>query len=443
MYSNDGFKKGFVNKLSLEWIFLILLFLISFINTFSLLVFFISILLLLRQKEVGAIKIINIITLRTIINPGLAIDVGTMQNLKWLVLFVCSFYLVLSIRKLSGSNLKKVKLVLLPLLLFSLFNILVALIFSSLPIIAIFKLISYSFIFSAVIIGVGYTISKIHWIDWYIKVFSFVYLLSIPFVSSPIGYLRNGRGFQGLFNHPNMFGIVSVLFVALILTKSQLNKNLSHFHFTLMVLVMGMIFLSQSRTSLMSSLLLILIYIFLVIIKRLSYLKIVFISASIIILLVFSKSLVSLLMDFLAKGQTSGDILISRASQVSTLLTNFYSNPLFGTGFAVPVLPYRYFGFSTNFIVEPGNIVLAVLSYSGIIGFILFIIYMLQVLRTNKTSLHINIFLFLAPLLISMGEMVFFSSNNIGIWCYMFLAIYMFESRNEGNNSKELQKVIN
>lgn len=107
-------------------------------------------------------------------------------------------------------------------------------------------------------------------------------------------------------------------------------------------------------------------------------------------------------------------------------MQSFRSNPLFGKGFAVPIYPNRSFIISTEFVVEPGNLLLSVLACGGIIGFVLFSIYMLNILITNKKNFKSLIYLPLASVMISMGEMVFFSSNNIGIWLYMFIGIYVF-----------------
>ncbi len=127
---------------------------------------------------------------------------------------------------------------------------------------------------------------------------------------------------------------------------------------------------------------------------------------------------------FLFKG--ADDLLYSRAGQVSTLTESIEANPLFGTGFAVPVLPYRSYAISTEFIVEPGNLILSVLAYGGIIGFIIFNLYMLNIILSNARNFRYLIFLPLATVMISRGEMVFFSSNNIGPWLYMFIGIYAF-----------------
>ena len=116
-------------------------------------------------------------------------------------------------------------------------------------------------------------------------------------------------------------------------------------------------------------------------------------------------------------------LLFSRIPQLEGLVANFMLNPWFGSGFAVPVTSYRTFAFSWEFIVEPGNLILAVLSYGGIIGAVFFSAYMSMIYCLGRAKSRDAFWMYFAPILISMGEMVFFSSNNIGIFCYMFLAL--------------------
>ena len=138
--------------------------------------------------------------------------------------------------------------------------------------------------------------------------------------------------------------------------------------------------------------------------------------------------LLNILYDFLAKGNEDivESVIASRGGLTESLLENFYSKPLIGTGFAVPVLPYRSYVISTEFVVEPGNLFFAVLSYGGTIGFILFCYFMGTILCSNRQYFKELIYLPLATILVTMGEMIFFSSNNMGPFLYMFLAVYAF-----------------
>lgn len=416
-----------INKSTLEWILLVTLFLFSFIHPITLLIFLFSLIFLFTQKEIGALKILILLTLRTFINPSLAVSITSFQSMKWMLIFASALLLWFGITKISKYELDKIKWILIFVSIFIIYHCISAFIFSSLPVVATSKLVSYSVVFLGVLIGVAYTKDKFNLMEWLIKWFYLIFITSIFFILHPIGYLRNGLAFQGVTNQPNLFGILSVLFISLLLTKSLLAKNSNKLHIYVSVpLVFMMLLLSDSRTALLSSVVVLLTYVLIVNWRRVTYMKIAvisFVTASLVILIPL---LYPYAIEYFYKGQQQGDILLSRSNQISTLLSNFSTNPLFGTGFAVPLLPFRLYTFSDNYIVEPGNIILAVLSYGGIIGIILFIIYMFSILLSNKKQLPYNILLIMAPLLVNIGEMSFFSSNGIGILSYLFLSLYVF-----------------
>lgn len=419
-------RRYYVKKDTIEWSITSLIFVFSFINNTTLLVSLIMLGILFKQKEIGAIKILNILTLRTVMNPGLAVNIGNFQNLKWVLIFISSFYLLFGYHKIDIRLRNKTKGVIFSVLMFSIYNIVASFYVSTLPTIAIFRVLSYVIVFLGVMIGIANTSNKFDWINWMYRMFSTLFIISIPFIFLPVGYLRNGRAFQGLTNQPNMFGILSGLFVALILTKIQLKGFKSRLlPFLQISVVMYMIILSESRTGFISSIVVIIMFLaFANINKMKKIMTLIFFGVVMIIYVWLQGRLLQELQEFLFKGQD--DILFSRSNQVDGLMSNFLRNPLFGSGFSVPVTSHRSFQFSFDYIIEPGNLILAVLSYSGIVGLALFINYMLKIFVINKNNFKFLAFLPVSTLLISMGEMVFFSTNNIGIWLYMYMGVYMF-----------------
>lgn len=414
-----------INKGTIEWIGIWVLLIFSFINVATLLSSLVVLLLLLKQREIGAIKILNIIALRTIINPGLAIDIGSVQNIKWGIIFLCSFYLIFSFRKIDKDLRVKIKSILAPILFFGLYSVVASFITSTLPTVAIFKLISYMIVFLGILIGVYLTKGKLDWLNWISKMFMGIFVFSIPLINNSIGYLTNGHAFQGITNQPNMLGIILALFFSVLLTKLQLKKvNHNLFSYLILCAVIYIEILTKSRTSLIAMAILLIIYVIFLqtnlMKKALAHTIIVLFS---IVYLIIDKQILNEIQEFLYKGQ--GNILYSRSAQIEGLLSNFLRNPLFGSGFAVPVTPFKSYAFSSEYVVEPGNLILSVLSYGGIFGLILFVAYLFKIFRASQKNYRQTIFLFLSPILISMGEMVFFSTNNIGVWCYMLLAIYI------------------
>ena len=78
-----------------------------------------------------------------------------------------------------------------------------------------------------------------------------------------------------------------------------------------------------------------------------------------------------------------------------------------------------------SLITEPGNLGYAVLGDVGIIGTVLFsaIYVCIYRFRASKGS----VILFLAPFLVSIGEMVFFSTNNMAMLLYIMFGIVINE----------------
>jgi len=364
--------------------------------------------------------------LRSVLNPTFSNQFNELNSVKWVIVLSLSTYLISKYPLIKNEKKKKVDSVLLFLSFFTLYNLINSFVTSSLPLISFFKVISYSFVFASILIGVS-RINHSNYLRWNLQLFSYVVLISLIFIESPVGYLRNGVGFQGILNHPNLFGVTVSLGLALFLSSIGLKKSNNWLIILSIIVSFVLIYFSQSRTSLGTALVLTFIFSFIYFV-RLTKARVILLTSliSTIILLTWTNdSIISEVSDFFKKGQTSQEIFKSRDAQFGSLLNNFESNPLFGTGFATPVLSDKLYIFSFDFIVEPGNIFLAVLSYAGIIGFFLFILYQIVMFLQGKTYLLSSIYLFIAPLLISMGEMVYFSTNNTGIFCYSLISMYI------------------
>lgn len=402
---------------------ILLLFISSLFSSIGLLLFILSLLIYGLKNPLNAIKAISIVTFRGVLNPGLALPISQFEMYKWILLFACSWRLVIAYLKIHDK--RKLNTLLFPIVVYLVYSALSSFVFSNLPVVALMKIVSYGFIFIGIMIGIHNTIKGFDWIEWIYKQLLLIIVFSIPLIPLEVGYLRNGISFQGIINHPNLYGVVIVLFIAINIVKMQLGKyKMPIIGHLLNIISFLLIWITNSRTSLISALVLISVYL---LFSNVNILKkglgLVFITL-IGLFIVIDTNILSELHLFLFKG--SDDLLYSRAGQVSTLVDSFNSNPLFGTGFSVPRYPFRSYIISTEFIVEPGNLLLSVLVYGGIIGFILFSIYMINIILYNKKNFRKLFFLPLASIMISMGEMVFFSSNNIGPWLYIFIGLYAF-----------------
>lgn len=411
-YRYLNIKKIFVS------LFLLLGFLISLINqsflSFWTLVMFTRCML---KGEIEFIELFIMIQLRSIVNPGIAVAYsGTSSIVKMLSVILSSTY-ILVCRSNHKNTLNKVYL---SFIIFSIYVITSGFISSSYPIVASFKLLYYVIPFLAILKSIC-SVGDIDIIDRIVKPLGLMVFLSIFLLNSSVGYLRNGVGFQGIFNHPNVFGNMLALYLAGFLYTSykvQLKE----------LIVSSIIFflaiLSKSRTGIFSCIATIILFMLSKnTLKKSGFLiKLSLITLLVAALLLYRDSIIDLFYSIIFKGGYDS-ILYSRSNQFSSNIERFFSSPLFGTGFNVPYIPnVRTYSFNYDLVVENGNIILALLADIGIIGFILFIKTYTELLKLGWGN---KLLIFLIPFIVSMGEQSFFSTNNFAIIMYIYISIYV------------------
>lgn len=414
--------KWVATKTCIEAIVTSICFLVSLINSIMLLVSTIVIVLylLIKYKNgVGAVKSLVFITIRTIINPGLAVSYSSISLIKWgLILFISGLIWVICIKKHPKYN----KLFFVLIISYFVFIVIESIFFSGYPIVSMFKAFSWTFVFCAVILAVVNN-PQVRWIEYIAQYLNVLIVLSPIAYFLGIAYLRNGHAFQGLTNQPNMFGIITCLTFAL---NMHLLQDKWHWgRIAMLILSLIGCILSESRTGLLSIVICVVIYVWFGPIAKRKKIGIILLGIiGIAFLLIgFGESILS----FIYKGRSIGNLLYSRQGQIANAITKFNSNKWFGTGFMVPFSPgSRSFLFTFSLAVEPGNIILALLGDTGIIGTIFFVIvYTVMFVKMNKK----NIILFFVPLIASMGEMIFFSTNNIAILYYVLYAVCLISNK--------------
>lgn len=409
--------KSFVVSMNTEAISIFILFILSLINTTMLLITTIALLLYLFCKNtpaVGATKGLIFIAIRTIINTGIATGYDSIGTIKWIIILSLSGIIILSsISTPARYNRTFIRLLFL-LFIYIIFD---SLLFSGYPIVSIFKAISWVFVFYAVIMAVVKN-PEIEWIEHITNYLNIVLIVSPLAILLGVAYLRNGHAFQGVTNHPNMFGIITALTFALNIHLMQ--KHFNTFRGIMLVLSLLFCIMSESRTGVLCIVVCFITYTWFSSISRwkkmlLTFLAILGIGAG------FAIGFGDPLLDFIYKGQAVGDLLYSREGQISRAITKFEHNRWFGSGFMVPYNDgYQSFNFSFELNVEPGNIIIALLGDIGMVGTVLFVIAFGNLFYKMDKQ---NIILFLLPLVASMGEMMFFSTNNIAVLFYVLYGV--------------------
>jgi len=374
----------------------------------------VALFLLAAEGQIGAIKALVILTFRSIINPGLAVALDNFGYIKWGAIFVLVGYVLVSAKihrplpRYQGY-----------LIAFAVYAIISSFVTSSYPIVALLKMISYLVAFWVIMKGVGDS-GGYDWIGYLLTWLVPLTLVSLAMMPFPVAYLRNGVALQGVYNHPNMFGLMLGITVAASLHKFADNGRLAY-----LILVVGCFvggYFSASRTGVIAMAILVAMFAFSSIRGRSAVKAFAFVGVimPVLVYATLFSGLANTILAFIYKGGQE-DVLYSREGQIEQLVSQIVAHPFLGTGFMVPYVPGTVsYGVSFDYIVESGNLVLALLGGTGIVGTILFVAAYLRIFLDRDRQVPLVIFL--APFVLSMGEMAFFSTNNIAILYYVLIA---------------------
>lgn len=343
---------------------------------------------------------------------------------KYILIYIFGFYFVIKSGKIWVSNSSVSKFVTLTFLIGSLY-ILISCIFSDYPVISFLKTINYFIPLSIIIILVSLIENYIKLLKWISFMISFLIIFSLLFINHSIGYLLNLISFQGVINHPNLFAIIMVMgIIVLIVTLSKTKKNIA---INLFVILIGIyeLYLSNSRTALLSLVITLVMYLIIVKINVQYKFLIMMILATILFFVFLIPSVQVKVYEFIQKGQSSDNILLSRYSQIENVEVALRNNPVFGSGFGVP-LNNSSLNLS-NFTFEAGNIIFGLLIFVGIIGLILYLVYLALILNLTPRPFRITSLLLFVTIAVNMGEMIMFSTTNIGLFCYILWGLYLKE----------------
>lgn len=416
-------------------ILIFLCFIASFLHYSLYLLFLLMIAMFATQNILWCVKGMIWISLRTIINYSIATPGnGVVQIVKWIVIFELAFIL-LFFYKDKAIRWKKVAMshVVAWLALFMVYVFGQSILYSGYPIASVFKMMSFGIVFVAAIKGVAIEKYNGMWSKYLYSCLKMIMILSI--IIFPIrAYSFSSAGlFQGITNQSNMFGVMACLFFALFYYNLYMNRCNS-WDIALSGIALVLLILSQSRNGVLGVIILTVTY--LVVCKQTIRTKIFILIILIIVIAIFLASNQELRTDILRFIYKSDDLsaimsgerelFSSRRIQKDLFALKYSTNKWFGTGFAVPYnAENQDWGFYMSLITEPGNLGYAVLGDVGIVGAVLFSAIYICIFRfrASKGSL----ILFLAPFLVSIGEMVFFSTNNMAMLLYIIFGIVINE----------------
>lgn len=412
---------------------LLIIIILSSIHPYITSILYIYLIFYAIKSPVNAMKSIIIAFTIFFLNPGIVKINSTVQLIRWILLFVSLGTIVFK----SRNVFRKQNFLFLTLgYIWILYNLTTSIFNSPDILTSIMKIISFSVSFFIIVSYID--THEYDWKKWMIAYHTIIIIASIPLLFSPIGKLRNGVFFQGIWNHPNGFSVMlstlSILAIYTIFKKEYYSyKNIILFN---LLISIPMMMMTESRTGMLSFSLSMLIFIIINIkenvlknIKITSILKILGITIlTILTIIVYKEEINTYIKDMIYKG-AEGNILYSSQKVLDRLEDDIKSKPIFGNGFGVDTSRESTGDFKLSNPTEKRNVILAVWAEAGIVGFLIFILLLITLIHPITTLRGIlkQDALFLVLLLVNMSEMMFFSANGIGIFIYFMFGVYRSE----------------
>lgn len=414
---------------------LLLIIFMSCINNYITLLLYLYLIYKATKSPINAMKSIIIGFTIFFLNPGVVKIGSNIQLIRWILLFIGLYTISKSKNIYKRENL----FFLLTMYIWALYNLLTSMFNSGDITLSLLKLISFSFSFFVIISYVNNT--EYDWKLWLLGYDTALVIASVPMLFTPIGKMRNGVFFQGIWNHPNGFAVmISILSVMLIyMLNSNSYRKYKYIILSNLIVSFPMLIMTESRTGiicvLITSMVFIVIQIKEKLLGKMSFkyiLSFICISLIVFIIAVASKSIIKDYLDKMIYKGAEGNILYSSQSILGDLWEDIERKPVFGNGFGVDSSTVsNEEGLKLTNPVEKRNLILAVLAESGIVGLLIFTVLILSLIsfKNRKSLILKEDIILLSVLLVNMSEMMFFSANGIGIFLFLIIGIYKSEIR--------------
>ena len=379
------------------------------------------------RGPVGIIQSFAILSVFQLINPGIISP--EIHFLKWLVFAFPAPNLLVSLWNGKWKSLDKI-IVIYGLLLFPF-----AVLGSQNITISGLKFISFFYGILCLRLSFEYSFKdKTYWTNWFQCFFIAVLILSYLIFFTELGFLRNGRGFQGIFNHPQVMGVMGGIMAVWFLYYQQTSGKIFPLFLAFMALIL--VFISLARIGLLIIFGAWIIHWISMIIKKksfnLNHSPISFLIISLIIfvfvLLFWEDSWIWLRNFFLKRTielSLTESFWESRGRLITSSLSGFKEFPLTGIGLGVGIdseSAQNIMGIPVSFPIEKGFMPTALLEEFGILGTLTTIIFLIILLKSISASFEL---LFWSTLLINFGEYIFFSMGGLGLiqWILIIFCI--------------------
>lgn len=387
-----------------------------------------------------AIEALSLSWLVTFLNPGLFYASGAAEVLRWLVIAAALATMVVRVLLKEAT---------LPLAWFWVVGFVVTA--SSLAVhtsyaldVSLFKLVSFLMGATAVLLGFHFTRHEgAYWHSWFFILFGVVVTVGFPLIVHPLGYTRNGRGFQGLTGQPQTYTLLLGPFTAWLLAMLVTRRERRAWVWLLLVIGVVSMLATRGRTGLVAAVAgLGVAAVWWVITGRVRValprawiaLALMVVAAAGIWVARDLDSATRRTMDFLFKGRAEAGLdaafYASRGFLIEASMENFYQHPFTGIGFGLASDPANLIvrrdpvvGLPTGASVEKGFTAVAILEEVGLIGASVFLVMLYVLMRPvfARGAPYPATVLAVSALMLNFGEGIFFALGGSGMLVWLLI----------------------
>jgi hypothetical protein len=272
-----------------------------------------------------------------------------------------------------------------------------------------------------------------------------ILIVSLPLTVLPLGYMRNGSGFQGILNHPQAFGPTMALLGAWTAARMFGERKPGWFLVGLAGACLAVILMSEARTAGLAMIGGVALSIIVApsfagrpirqMVPGLRSSRIWVVLGMVLAAgIVLAPQIAGTFQHYITKsGRSSGTTFSeiydrSRGRLIDAMLQNVSEQPLTGIGFGIASEPWTMevsrdpvLGLPIGASIEKGVVPLMVVEEVGVIGAALVAFWLLRLLRSAARSGVAPFAVCLTALLINMGEATLFSPGGLGLLLLILL----------------------
>lgn len=387
--------------------------------------------------RVQAIQALGLSWLTTMLNPGIAAEITLGSIGRHVVIAAATISIIFRNHVLIKRS--SVRPMTFATLLLGLFFIFHSLFISPIMNVSVLKALSWTVVMATIISAwLGLEFHERDMISRQILGGMIIVMMtSLPLLLVPVGYLRNGLGFQGILNHPQAFGSTMALLGAwvtgLLLGQQRKSWRLVALSMTTVVLI----FMSEARTAGLAMFLGVSFAVMSIPVFSQRPIRLVLpglqsrrvyllIAVGLIVFIATGRQLSAHISEFMIKRSQATSIQeafeISRGHLIRDMWENISANPVTGIGFGIASNPEQmiiqrdqFFDLPIGATIEKGVLPIAVLEETGIMGCIAVAMWVAMIARRSIRGGVIPLAVTLTVFLLNLGESSLFSPGGMGL----------------------------